>query len=249
MAQNDLEPLAPQDALDWYLEHRRDDLRTATRRKHRSALGTFVDWTGEAGIDDMNDVGGRQLMEFKTWRKSETDLETVSLNGNLAILQRFLRFCENIDAVAEGVADRVPLPNVPPEEEVNYQVPTDERSRAFDRTTDSSNMHPGATSNSSPRSVSASAPSALSTYVTSIQRGESFTSGTDLTPPTNTVRRSRTVETASGSSISPTNSGTSSSTTSTTTALTSRTSSAGSRYSRPPAAVRRRRRFAVISTR
>ena len=45
----------------------------------------------------MNDVGGRQLMGFKTWRKSETDLETVSLNGNLAILQRFLRFCENID--------------------------------------------------------------------------------------------------------------------------------------------------------
>ena len=40
-------------------------------------------------------------MEFKTWRKSETDLETVSLNSNLAILQRFLHFCENIDAVAE----------------------------------------------------------------------------------------------------------------------------------------------------
>ena len=61
MAQNDLKPLAPQDALDWYLEHRRDGLRTATRRKHRSALGTFVDWTGEAGIGDMNNVGGRQL--------------------------------------------------------------------------------------------------------------------------------------------------------------------------------------------
>jgi len=126
MTQDDLEPLAPQDALDWYLEHRRDDLRTATRRKHRSALGTFVDWTDEAGIDDMNDIGGRQLMEFKTWRKTETDLVTVSLNGNLAILQRFLRFCENIDAVAEGVSDQVPLPNVPPEEEVNYEVPTDE---------------------------------------------------------------------------------------------------------------------------
>jgi len=126
MTQDDLEPLAPQDTFDWYLEHRRDDLRTATRRKHRSALGTYVDWTGEAGIDDMNDIGGRQLMQFKTWRKAETDLETVSLNGNLAILQRFLRFCENIDAVAEGVADRVPLPNVPPEEEVNYQVPTDD---------------------------------------------------------------------------------------------------------------------------
>jgi integrase len=126
MSQDSLEPLAPQDALDWYLEHRRDDLQTATRRKHRSALGTFVDWTDEADINDMNDISGRQLMHFKTWRKNESDLVAVSLNGNLAILQRFLRFCEKIDAVAEGIADRVPLPNVPPEEEVNYEVPTDE---------------------------------------------------------------------------------------------------------------------------
>ncbi|WP_158853978.1 site-specific integrase [Halorhabdus sp. CUG00001] len=129
MTEDDLEPIAPQDILDWYLEHRRDDLRTSTRRKHRSALGTFVDWTDEAGIENMNDIGGRQLMEFKTWRKTETDLVTVSLNGNLAILQRFLRFCENIDAIADGVADRVPLPNVPPEEEVNYEVPSDEEVR------------------------------------------------------------------------------------------------------------------------
>lgn len=126
MTQTDLEPLAPLDALDWYLQHQRDSLRTATRRKHQSALGTFVEWTNEVGIDDMNDIGGRQLMEFKTWRKTESDLTVVSLNGNLAILQRFLRFCENVDAVPEGVADRVPLPSVPPEEEVNDWVPTDE---------------------------------------------------------------------------------------------------------------------------
>lgn len=74
----------------------------------------------------MNDVGGRQLIRFKTWRKNEAELNTVSLNGNLAILWTFLRFCEAIDAVHEGVADRVLLPNVPPEEEVCEVVPDDE---------------------------------------------------------------------------------------------------------------------------
>lgn len=131
MADDDLEPLAPQDALDWYLEHRRDDLRTATRRKHESALRTFVDWTDEIGLENMNNVGGRQLMQFKTWRKSESDLVTVSLNGNLAILQRFLTFCVNVNAVDEQVAHRVPLPNVPPEEEVNDEVPDDEHVEAL----------------------------------------------------------------------------------------------------------------------
>lgn len=126
-----LEPLAPREALEWYLDHRRDDLRTATQRKHQSALGVFIDWTTEAGIENMNDIGGRQLMQFKTWRKNTTDLKTVSLNGNLAILRVFLRFCEDIDAVHEDVADRVPLPNVPPQEEVNECVPSSEEVNAI----------------------------------------------------------------------------------------------------------------------
>lgn len=124
-ADGDLEPLAPQEALDWYLEHRRDDLRTATRREHESALGVFVDWLAETGVENLNDVGGRRLMQFKTWRKNESDLTTVSLNGNLAILRTFLRFCERIDAVEPGLADRVPMPNVLPGEEVREDVPPD----------------------------------------------------------------------------------------------------------------------------
>lgn len=131
MTQDTLDPISSQAALDWYLEHREDDLRTATLRKYESALRIFIDWTDEVGIDDMNDVKGRQLMQFKTWRKQEADLATVSLNGNLAILQRFLRFCENIDAVPEGHADRVPMPNVPEAEEVNYEVPSDEEVEAI----------------------------------------------------------------------------------------------------------------------
>jgi integrase len=123
---NILDPISPQDALDWYTEHREDELRAATIRKYESALSTSVDWTDRVDIDDMNDVKGRQLMQFQTWRKQEADLATVSLNGNLAILQRFLRFCENIDAIPEGLTERVPMPNVPEQEEVNYEVPSDE---------------------------------------------------------------------------------------------------------------------------
>jgi len=125
MTGTDLETLAPQAALDWYVEHRQEELRTATRRKHQSALGTFVEWTDRVGLDDMTDLTGRRLVEFKTWRKTESDLATVSLNGNLAILQRFLRFCETVEAVPEDFAEKVPLPNVPPEEEVDDWVPAD----------------------------------------------------------------------------------------------------------------------------
>jgi hypothetical protein len=75
MTGRELEPITPEDVIDWYLEHRRDELRTATRRTHRSALNIFRDWTEEAGIADLNDLRGRGLVALKTWRKSETDLD------------------------------------------------------------------------------------------------------------------------------------------------------------------------------
>ncbi|MFC6613681.1 tyrosine-type recombinase/integrase [Halopenitus salinus] len=131
MAGRELEPITPEDAIDWYLDHRRDELRKATRYTHRSALNIFHDWTEEADLADLNDLGGRDLVAFKTWRKSETDIKTVSLNGTLAVIQRFLRFCETIDAVEEDLADRVPLPNVPPNEEVRTDVPEDKAVEAI----------------------------------------------------------------------------------------------------------------------
>jgi hypothetical protein len=92
--QYDLKSILPREAIKWYIDHRRDEVRMPTRRKHESSLGTFVDWTDEVSIEDMNELGGRRLMAYKTWLKTESDLATISLNGNLAILQRFLRFCE-----------------------------------------------------------------------------------------------------------------------------------------------------------
>ena len=131
MPKDTLEPISPQTALDWYLEHRHDELRPATRRTHRSGLSIFCDWTDEVELTNLNDLSGRDLIRFRTWRKSETDIKTVSLNGTLAVLQRFLRFCETIEAVEKDLADKVPLPNVPPDEEVRTDVPENEAVEAI----------------------------------------------------------------------------------------------------------------------
>jgi len=131
MPRENLEPISPRDALDWYLEHRHDELRSATQRAHRSGLGIFCEWTDDADIDNLNNLGGRDLVAFKTWRKSKTNIKTVSLNGTLAVLQRFLKFCETIKAVEEDLSDRVPLPKVPPDEEVRTDVPADDAVEAI----------------------------------------------------------------------------------------------------------------------
>lgn len=131
MNDDNLEPIPPEDAIEWYLEDRRDEVRVATRRAHRSALGIFQDWTDETDRDNLNEFGGRDLVAFKTWRKSEAEIRTVSLNGTLAVVQRFLRFCEIIEAVDKDLAEKVPLPNVPTDEEVKNDVPENEAVEAI----------------------------------------------------------------------------------------------------------------------
>jgi len=131
MERSNLEPITPEDAIEWYLEHRHDEVRAATRRAHRSALSIFGDWASETDRANLNDLRGRDLVAFKTWRKNETDINTVSLNGTLAVIQRFLRFCETIEAVEEDLAEKVPLPNVPPDEEVRTDVPENEAVEAI----------------------------------------------------------------------------------------------------------------------
>lgn len=123
MSLSDLEPIEPAQAIDWYLDHRQQELQKATRRSHRSGLGIFQRWAESQGISNLNELSGRDLVAFKTWRKSESNINIISLNGNLATLRRFLRFCERIEAIEQGLADKVPLPNVPKDMEVKTEVP------------------------------------------------------------------------------------------------------------------------------
>ncbi|WP_460920850.1 tyrosine-type recombinase/integrase [Salinarchaeum chitinilyticum] len=131
MSQNALEPIEPERAIELYLEDRSDELRTATQRAYRSALGIFEEWTEEYGVTNLNDLSGRDLVAFKNWRKKEADISTITLNAALAILKRFFRFCEIIEAVEPDFHERVPLPNVPPDAEVKNDVPEDEAVEAI----------------------------------------------------------------------------------------------------------------------
>ncbi len=65
----DLEPIDPETALDLYLAEKESEYAASTIGSHRSRLNFFVRWCAEHGIDDLNDLTGRQLHEFRLWRR------------------------------------------------------------------------------------------------------------------------------------------------------------------------------------
>lgn len=105
-----LEPISPEEAFEQYLEHRQTDLSELSLQNHRYRLTRFPEWCAKAGVDDMNRVTGRTIHEYKVARSKEVN--SVTLKTQLTTLRVFLRFCENIDAVAEGVSEKVPIPDL-----------------------------------------------------------------------------------------------------------------------------------------
>jgi site-specific recombinase XerD len=128
---DDLRPMPPETAKDIYLEQRRDEVSKQTLQSHEYRIDQFVEWCQEvAEIDNMNDVSGMDLHNYRVYRREEDDLKSVTLQGQLSTLRQFLRVCASVDAVDEELADKILLPNVSKSEESNDEMLEANRAQA-----------------------------------------------------------------------------------------------------------------------
>jgi integrase len=70
----------------------------------------------------MNDLTGRRLYEYRSWRKEDGQLKPVSLRTQLSTLRAFVRFCETIGAVHPDTHEEILLPPLDPSDEVREEL-------------------------------------------------------------------------------------------------------------------------------
>lgn len=73
-----LEPIDPDTALEMYLADKANDLTEASLRAHEHRLSHFIRWCDENELDNLNELSGRQLHEFRLARREDGDLGKVS---------------------------------------------------------------------------------------------------------------------------------------------------------------------------
>jgi integrase len=123
----DLVPISPSEARDLHLEAMEDDSADWTQTSHRSHLRAFVEWCREeGGVENLNQLNGRDLYEFRIWRREggysrgqDEPLAPKTLDSALTTLRSFLRFFASIEAVPEDLYEKVPLPALSKGEEVS----------------------------------------------------------------------------------------------------------------------------------
>ena len=110
MTEPQLDPIEPDTAVELYLTERKSELSKQTLRTHRGRLQTFVGWCEEDGIDNLNDVTGRDTRRYKIW-KSES-IKNVTLKSYMDTLRVFIRWAVGIDAVDPDLPDKVQSPSL-----------------------------------------------------------------------------------------------------------------------------------------
>jgi len=102
----ELEPIDPKLALELYLDDRRSHQSKATTIAHRSRLSSFIDWLDERDIDNLNELTGRRVKEYKLHRRKESDWASSTEKSNLDTICVFVRWAEGIEAVEANLSAR-----------------------------------------------------------------------------------------------------------------------------------------------
>ncbi|AXG08647.1 tyrosine-type recombinase/integrase [Haloplanus rubicundus] len=121
---SDLDPLSPEEGVRLYLDAKKDDLAAETLKSQEYRLNAFVQWCNEEGIENLNELSGRDVYAYRVWRREgqgegRESVAPITLRGQLATARAFLRFCGDIEAVPPDLYDRVPLPTLSNGEEVS----------------------------------------------------------------------------------------------------------------------------------
>ena len=124
----DLQPIHPKEAVEMYLDKRKDEVSKETWRKQRSRLRAFLQFCEEKDITNLNDLTGRDLHRYRSWRKNGEgegygEVNLVTIRSGLSTLRVFLEFAAGIEAVEQGMRERVmvPDPNASKDEKLDIE--------------------------------------------------------------------------------------------------------------------------------
>lgn len=107
-----LEPIDPETAIELYLADRETEISKATLYSHSSRLGHFVRWCNSEEIENLNELTGRKLHEYRLWRRNDGNLAPASEKTQMDTIRVFVKWLESVDAVDTDLHTKVRSPTL-----------------------------------------------------------------------------------------------------------------------------------------
>ncbi|MEA5407711.1 site-specific integrase [Haloarculaceae archaeon H-GB2-1] len=117
---DDLEPLAPRQALEMWIDRQKAEKADETVQSYRYRVRQFVDWLDDQGINNLNDLTGRDVFRYDSARRAD-GLSKNALNTQLGTIKLFLDFCVDVEAVPPVLPAKVDIPTLSKAERANEE--------------------------------------------------------------------------------------------------------------------------------
>jgi site-specific recombinase XerD len=109
---SDLEPLDPETGAELFLEHKSTDCTDSTVQNHRYRLKHFIAWCDEEGINNLNDLSGRDLQRYRLWLADGEEINPMTMKNMMSGFRVFLKWAGSVEAVTESLYTKLMIPRV-----------------------------------------------------------------------------------------------------------------------------------------
>lgn len=117
-----LEPLHPEKGVEMFCADLATDRADETINAYNYRLGHFTRWCDIEDIENLNDLTGRLLHQYRLWRRDDGDLNKVSEKTQMDTLRVFIKWLESVDAVEQDLATKVRSPSLSDDDNVREDV-------------------------------------------------------------------------------------------------------------------------------
>lgn len=125
-----LEPISPAAGVEKFLDMKAQEIRPPTVEEYRGKLEHFLTFCENRGIDNLNDLDGRAVDEFRTYRRTETtessSLATKTVRDDMYLFRDFLEYLGKIEGVPVDLCEKVEIPTLGKDDGVrDIELPPD----------------------------------------------------------------------------------------------------------------------------
>ncbi|WP_436929095.1 tyrosine-type recombinase/integrase [Halosimplex halobium] len=106
--------LRPREAWERYIDRKRPERTEHSMKSIYYRIRLFVEWCEDQGIDRVSELNGWHFEQYETERRSR-DLAVMTLGKEMGTIRRFVEYLERIEAVDDGLSEKVPNIHIPKE--------------------------------------------------------------------------------------------------------------------------------------
>ena len=119
----ELEVISPDNAVENFIEYKQTDVRPQTLIECRRKLDHFLDFCSREEIENLNELNGRSINDYRKYRRTESSSQVSSLapktmRDDMYLFREFVQFLEHIEAVVPSLSEKVEIPKMGPKDGV-----------------------------------------------------------------------------------------------------------------------------------